>query len=249
MRARTQFDIIETTQPIRQGNNVTTANVEESEEEELAFNLFAPTTNPASTGNGAAAPVVEQKIRIRSPTPLGDGNPGFIIPHRPQSYYSTGSLSAQKAAEYAQVAVLGTTIEDDWAKRPCPGCAYSWKVISVPASAVKNSAATLNAAEEKFLPDEERERRKKRLGKKARIKQRVKAEKLRTKKEEAEKGKEEKEKLDREKRARRNREKKFKKRARDKAKKAAGGIIAGGEEGDGGDSGSGDEGSDVEDGE
>lgn len=195
------------------------AGVEEDkdEDEELAFNLFAPTTKSTTSEN--ATPAAPQTIRLRSPTPLEAQDAGFVVAERDQSYFFTGPITDAKKAEYAAVAVTGDTVAA-WSKLPCPGCAYPWKVISIPASAAKK-ALDATRAEDNFLPDEEREQKRKRKGKKARIKTRVKAEKARAKKEMAEKGKEEKEQAMREKNARRNREKKLKKRAKDKAKKAA----------------------------
>ncbi|KAF1353125.1 hypothetical protein BDV97DRAFT_410114 [Delphinella strobiligena] len=219
LRASTQFDLIETTvQPI-QNNTVAGAEEDKDPDEELAFNLFAPTTKSTSSEN--ATPAAPQTIRLRSPTPPEAQDAGFVVAQRDKSYFFTGPVTAAKKAEYDAVAVTGATVAA-WSKLPCPGCAYAWKTISIPASAAKKTLALdATVAEEKFLPDEERERKRKRKGKKARIKIRVKAEKARAKKEMLEKGKEEKERAVREKNARRNREKKLKKRAKDKAKKAA----------------------------
>lgn len=229
LRAATQFEF-ETTTVTPQVQDATTntrAGDEDDEEEELAFNLFAPVSRPVN--GDTSKPARPQTIRLRSPTPLEAKDPGFLVPERDQSYYFTGPLSPTKQAQYEASAVTGETIAA-WSKLPCPGCAYPWKIISIPASAARKALdGVKNAAEVDFLPEEDREKRKSRLGKKARIKKRIKAEKTRVRKAEAEKRKEEKERLEREKRARRNREKKFKKRARDKAKKAAGGADGGGE--------------------
>lgn len=229
LRASTQFEFETTTATL----STQDAPAQEEEEEELAFNLFAPVSKPVNGEVSTPAPT--QTIRLRSPTPLEAQDPGFIVAHRDQSYYFTGTLTPEKEAQYAAAAVTGEMIAA-WSKMPCPGCSYSWKVINIPASAARKAIDASNAAEMEFLPEEARDKRKARLGKKARIKKRIKAEKARVKKAEAEKGKEEKERLEREKKARRNREKKFKKRARDKAKKAAGqtgDAVEGSEVGDG----------------
>lgn len=240
LRANTQFDLIEapistkSTEQSGPAHNARDGDGDGEEEQELAFNLFAPTSKPTTAdaaGTTTTAPV--QTIRLRSPTPIEDQIPGFINPQRRSSYYFTGPLDDAKKAEYEIAAVTGEMVKD-MSKAPCPGCAYPWKVINIPAASAKKPLAvpSMNAAEESFLPDEQRERKRKRLGKKARIKKRVKAEKAKAKQQHQEKEKEEKEKAEREKRARRNREKKFKKRARDKAKKAgvANGNEAAGDE-------------------
>lgn len=193
---------------------------QEDEEEELEFQLFAPTKSTTTTTNAESAPAA-QKIRLRSPS-IEAKDPGLVTGPRPLSYYHTGDIDPSKAEEYAAVAVTGADIVA-WSKQPCPGCAYPWKVINMPASQAKAAlaaAASQNAAAEAFLPDVQKKRT--RLGKKARIKKRQKLAVTKAKKEEENKLKEEKDRADREKKAKRNREKKFKKRARDKAKKAAG---------------------------
>jgi hypothetical protein len=176
---------------------VETVENQEDEDEELEFQLFAPTK---STTDTSAPAQVAQKIRIRSPSEeLRE--PGIIGPGRPLSYYHTGELDTTRAREYEVTAVTGADVLA-MSKLPCTGCAYPWKVVTIPSSQAKAAlaaAAAQNPVAEAFLPDVPKKRT--RLGKKDRIK---------------------KERLEREKRARRNREKKFKKRARDKAKKAAG---------------------------
>lgn len=158
---------------------------------------------------------------MRSPTPLENQNQGFINPDRDPSYFFTGPVSETKQAEYAASALSGAEITA-LSKLPCPGCAYPWKVIALPSSAGK-ALAPENSAEANFLPDEDRERKRKRLGKKARIKKRLRAEKSKVRKEATEKQKEEKDKADRENRARKNRSKKLRQRAKEKARKAAAG--------------------------
>ncbi|KEQ82690.1 hypothetical protein M438DRAFT_356714 [Aureobasidium pullulans EXF-150] len=211
--ANLQFEVVDKAfQPIETVENL------EDEEEELEFQLFAPTksTTDASTPAPAA-----QKIRIRSPSEeLRE--PGIVGLGRPLSYYHTGELDPVRAKEFEIAAVTGADVVA-MSKQPCPGCAYPWKVIKMPPSQAKSALAAAAAqypVAEAFLPDVPKKRT--RLGKKARIQKRQKLAAIKAKKEEEGKSKEEKERLEREKKARRNREKKFKKRARDKAKKAAG---------------------------
>ncbi|KAI5272323.1 hypothetical protein E4T47_04371 [Aureobasidium subglaciale] len=211
--ANLQFEIVDRAPQILE-----TIENQEDEEEEVEFQLFAPTK--PNTDASAPAPV-PQKIRIRTPSE-DIREPGIIGTGRPLSYYHTGEVDSIRANEYEIAAVTGADVLA-MSKQPCPGCAYPWKVVNIPASQVKAALAaeaSQNPVAEAFLPDVPKKRT--RMGKKDRIKKRAKMAALKAKKEEESKSKEEKERLDREKRARRNREKKFKKRARDKAKKAAG---------------------------
>lgn len=209
-----QFEVVDNTLPL-----VETIENPEDEDEELEFQLFAPTK---STADASTPAPVAQKIRIRSPSAEEAREPGIIGYGRPLSYYHTGELDSVRAKEYEIAAVSGADVLA-MSKLPCTGCAYPWKVVNIPSSQAKAAlaaAAAQNLASEAFLPDVPKKRT--RLGKKDRIKKRQKLAALKAKKEEESKSKEEKERLEREKKARRNREKKFKKRARDKAKKAAG---------------------------
>jgi hypothetical protein len=211
--ANLRFEVVDHTP-----HPVETVENQEDEDEELEFQLFAPTK---STTDTSAPAQVAQKIRIRSPSEeLRE--PGIIGPGRPLSYYHTGELDTTRAREYEVTAVTGADVLA-MSKLPCTGCAYPWKVVTIPSSQAKAAlaaAAAQNPVAEAFLPDVPKKRT--RLGKKDRIKKRQKLAAQKAKKEEEGKSKEEKERLEREKKARRNREKKFKKRARDKAKKAAG---------------------------
>ncbi|KAG9912497.1 hypothetical protein KCU94_g46, partial [Aureobasidium melanogenum] len=211
--ANLQFEVVDhAPQPIETTEN------HQDEDEELEFQLFAPTK---STADASTPAPVAQKIRIRSPSEEAR-EPGIIGYGRPLSYYHTGELDPVRAKEYETAAVSGADVLA-MSKLPCTGCAYPWKVITIPSSQAKAAlaaAAAQNPAAEALLPDVPKKRT--RLGKKDRIKKRQKLAALKAKKEEESKSKEEKERLEREKKARRNREKKFKKRARDKAKKAAG---------------------------
>jgi hypothetical protein len=211
--ANLRFEVVDHTP-----HPVETVENQEDEDEELEFQLFAPTK---STTDTSALAQVAQKIRIRSPSEeLRE--PGIIGPGRPLSYYHTGELDTTRTKEYEVTAVTGADVLA-MSKLPCTGCAYPWKVVTIPSSQAKAAlavAAAQNPVAEAFLPDVPKKRT--RLGKKDRIKKRQKLAAQKAKKEEEGKSKEEKERLEREKKARRNREKKFKKRARDKAKKAAG---------------------------
>lgn len=212
--AKLQFQVVDN--PLQPSEP--TDNQQDEEDEELEFQLFAPTK---STTHATTPAPAAQRIRLRSPS-VELKEPGLITPGRSLSYYHTGELSPARAKEYAAAAMTGADVIA-LSKQPCPGCAYPWKIISIPSSQAKPAlaaAASQNLAAEAFLPDVPKKRT--RLNKKARIKKRQKLEAKKTQKEEESKAKEEKERLEREKKARRNREKKFKKRARDKAKKAAG---------------------------
>ncbi|RYF02645.1 MAG: DUF2011 domain-containing protein, partial [Oxalobacteraceae bacterium] len=161
----------------------------EDEEEELEFQLFAPTksTTDASTPAPAA-----QKIRIRSPSEeLRE--PGIVGLGRPLNYYHTGELDPVRAKEFEIAAVTGADVVA-MSKQPCPGCAYPWKVIKMPSSQAKSALAAAAAqypVAEAFLPDVPKKRT--RLGKKARIQKRQKLAAIKAKKEEEGKSKEEKE--------------------------------------------------------
>ena len=79
--ANLQFEVVENTpQPIE------TIEHQEDEDEELEFQLFAPTKSTADTSTPAP---VAQKIRIRSPSEEV-GEPGIIGTGRPLSYYHPG---------------------------------------------------------------------------------------------------------------------------------------------------------------
>lgn len=173
LRANTQFDLIETANVPHHDAPVDAPG--DSEDEELAFNLFAPTIKPATASDGTAA-IVPQTIRLRSQTPLEDQNQGFTKPERDSTYYFSGPVTATKQTQYDTSAVTGAEVLA-MSRLPCPGCAHPWKVIHLPSSAVTpalraNIAATTKF-EDTFLPDVDRERKRKRLGKKMRIKKRV----------------------------------------------------------------------------
>ncbi|KAG9686959.1 hypothetical protein KCU95_g11623, partial [Aureobasidium melanogenum] len=211
--ANLQFEVVDNTPQA-----VQTIENQEDEDEELEFQLFAPTK---STTDASTPAPVAQKIRIRSPSEEVR-EPGIIGHGRPLSYYHTGELDPVRAKEYKVAAVSGADVLA-MSKLQCTGCVYPWKVVNIPSSQAKAAlaaAAAQNPAAEVFIPDVPKKRT--RLGKKDRIKKRQKLAAIKAKKEEESRSKEEKERAEREKKARRNREKKFKKRARDKAKKAAG---------------------------
>ncbi|CAD0039632.1 unnamed protein product [Aureobasidium pullulans] len=99
--ANLQFEVVDKAfQPIETVENL------EDEEEELEFQLFAPTksTTDASTPAPAA-----QKIRIRSPSEeLRE--PGIVGLGRPLSYYHTGQLDPVRAKEFEIAAVTGADV-------------------------------------------------------------------------------------------------------------------------------------------
>lgn len=184
---------------------------------ELTFRLFAPTKSTADSTQSHTV----QKINLRSPTPENK-EPGFVQPNRDRSYY---------IADYSRPGISGaslsaTAISGEQVKQlsclPWPGVAYPWKVLHLPAASGPSRSDKSRAARSfpKLLADEASPKRR-RKGKKARIKVRVKlaARQVRAKEDEA--AKEAKEVAFREKKARRNREKQIKRRSREKAAKLA----------------------------
>lgn len=191
----------------------------EDQAEDLDFRLFA--TEPAAKDQRASE---AQKIRLRSPTPQ-TGEPGFLQPDRPSSYYFVNSADSRRKEEFQQAALSGAQVSS-LSKRPWPGSAYPWKVLHLPRSSVKRSVLAMSGHANsdlftklgEMVSDESTKR--KRPGKKARIKVRVKLAAQAARSEKARAGIEAKGRAEREKRAKKNRDKKLKKRAKDKAKKS-----------------------------
>lgn len=204
-----QISAVEAEAPPKHDDSLTDRHEEPNEFE---FRLFS---RPAEK-SGEAVP---QKIRLRSPS-LDRRDPGFVIPHRPKSFYFADHGSETWQREIASAAVTGEHVVAR-SRQPWPGCAYPWKVVTIVASGQmvpQDAGVTIT---ETRAPTG----RRRRLGKKGRIaiRQRV---ALRRKTEEGAKmAALEKEAAEREKRTRRNREKKVKKKEREKAKKQAASAV------------------------
>jgi hypothetical protein len=199
----------------------------EDEDEEMMFQLFAPSKSTTATVHTESQPAA-QKIRIRSPS-LDPATIGFSQPHRPINFHLAEPLSEKARAEIEASALSGKQVLQ-LSALPHPGCAYEWKVLHIPASQVSR-AARLAAAQQtpegfSRLSKFEAPAKRRRAGKKLRIKIRSKAEAAKVKQQAALQAKDAKEEAEKEKRTRRNREKKVKRKAKEKAKKAEGGDGA-----------------------
>ncbi|KAK3111510.1 hypothetical protein LTR53_013163 [Teratosphaeriaceae sp. CCFEE 6253] len=183
----------------------------EAGDDGLEFRMFATTRK----GEGEAS---ASRVRLRSPTPLNT-TPGFVDSNRDRSYYLVGTRTAVESARYEHAAVSGAEVLDH-SRTPWPGSACPWKIIHLPVhngqrrtvSALCETPAAAGIATEGT--------KRKRPGKQARIKVRIKLATLQAQTKAVEIDAKAREAAEREKRVRTNRSKKLKKRARDKAKKA-----------------------------
>lgn len=204
-------------------NDAPPAPAAEDEDEEMMFNLFAP-SKPSATSAQPETQQIAQKIRIRSPS-LDPEAIGFLHPGRPRSYYIAEPATKEAKAAFDASALSGEQILK-LSALPRPGSAYEWKVMHIPSSQLSRAARIQSA---QFQPAGfsklglEGPTKRRRAGKKLRIKIRSKANAAKAKQEAASKSKAEKEEAEKEKRTRRNREKKVKRKEKEKAKKAAGG--------------------------
>ena len=73
------------------------------EDEAYRFRLFA---KPEVPGLREAQEHGPQRISLKSPSPAS-GEPGFVNPERPATYYFTGETSAERAEQYRTAAVSG----------------------------------------------------------------------------------------------------------------------------------------------
>jgi hypothetical protein len=204
----------------------------EDEDEEMMFQLFAPSKPSAATAQSEPQPAA-QKIRIRSPS-LDPATTGFLHPDRPTTYYLAEPLSEKMRSEIEASAISGKQVLE-LSTLPQPGCAYEWKVLHIPEAQVSRTAR-IAAAEQtpagfSRLGKFEAPAKRRRAGKKLRIKIRSKAEAAKAKQQAATQAKEAKEEAEKEKRTRRNREKKVKRKAKEKAKKAGGADATDGADG------------------
>ena len=176
-------------------------------DEEVDFRLFA---GPKFEITGP------RKIRIRSPS-VDTTNPGFVRHRDPSHHFAnTPSLSDKENLEAS--ALTGQQIAD-LSKSYRPGSAYSWKVLNLSASNLAKSIQESGVSAFQKLMDDHEPPKRKRPGKKARVKVRIKQETLEKQQLAGQATAKAKEAVEREKRTRRNREKKVKKKMRDKAKK------------------------------
>jgi hypothetical protein len=199
----------------------------EDEDEEMMFQLFAPSKSTTATVQTEPQPVA-QKIRIRSPS-LDPATLGFLHPRRPTTYHLAEPLNETARAAIEVSAISGKQVLE-LSTLPQPGLAYEWKVLHINSSQVSR-AARIAMAEQipagfSRLSKFEAPAKRRRAGKKLRIKIRSKAEAAKVKQQAALQAKDAKEEAEKEKRTRRNREKKVKRKAKEKAKKAEGGDGA-----------------------
>ena len=201
-------------------------------EEDMAFNLFAPSR---SAKTGETQPGAANKVRLRSPS-VDTTRQGFLGNGRDRSYYFADQPSIETEQNYAASALSGGQVQAQ-SQSPWPGSHYDWKVLKISSS--QQSKDVLSSAPLLFrkLVDGSETTKRTRPGKKYRIRLRTKRAALLSKQEAAKAAADAKEVAAQEKKTRRNREKKVKKRARDKAKLATGGgdvasIGAGEEDGE-----------------
>ncbi|MCJ1400561.1 hypothetical protein MMC11_003767 [Xylographa trunciseda] len=183
--------------------------VDSKEEDAFEFRLFSkPSVGQSSS---TEAPAQASRIVLRSPSPVV-GEPGFVQPRRPDSYYFTTKATVEKKSAYESVAFSGEAIRAEQLRR-WPGCELPWKVMTIKLSSTGLSRQSNVTADSTA--------RKKRAGKKRRIVLRKRVVLEKAKRAALSMSKVEREVAEREKRTRRNREKKVKKKEKEKLKKAA----------------------------
>ncbi|KXS95415.1 hypothetical protein AC578_6766 [Pseudocercospora eumusae] len=188
-------------------------------EDELDFQLFAPSAKSGDDDHVVA------KIRIATPE-ASEREPGFIRPHRDDSYYFKKPVSTEERQNYEAAALSGQDILMA-SQKPWPGMACPWKLLEIPASRKQQILLDgSDAAYRKLLGHHVAGSTHRRPGKKSRIKMRTKAAAAKAKEAQALEAAASKEAAEQEKRTRRNREKKVKKKNREKAKKAEAALTA-----------------------
>jgi hypothetical protein len=198
----------------RQADNGNATTNDADDDEELEFRLFAPSVALLNTQE-SLTPVA--KIRLQSPE-AQNAEPGFTRAQRDETYYFTGTTTADQQQQFAESASTGDQILAQ-SRIPWSGSTYGWRVIHLPCTRKQRlSLAASDAVYEKLLGPAIPAVRK-RKGKAARIKIRKQIADRKVKEEQKRKQAEDNEAADREKRTRRNREKKVKKKLREKAKK------------------------------
>lgn len=187
----------------------------QTDEDEAELRLFAAPAN--------AAPAT-LKVRLTSPAlDTGDGS-GFLV-KKPRSYYFADEPTSDDELALQAAAIDGSTVLE-LSRQPWPACAMPWKVRTITRDGMKK--AVLIGHPPMLATVEDKDHRRTRKGKKARIALRKKKQANKDKQEERAKLAAEKEEAEREKRTRRNREKKVKKKAKAQAKKAEGEDTAAG---------------------
>ena len=185
----------------------------QSDEDEAELRLFAAPAN--------AAPAT-LKVRLTSPgLDRGDGS-GFLV-KKPKSYYFAHEPTSDEELALQASAIDGSTVLE-LSSQPWPACAMPWKVRTITRHGMKT--AVLVGHPPMLATVEEKDHKRTRKGKKARIALRKKKQANKDKQEERVRFAVEKETAEREKRTKRNREKKVKKKAKAQAKKAEGESTA-----------------------
>ncbi|KAJ4378869.1 hypothetical protein N0V86_005743 [Didymella sp. IMI 355093] len=208
-RISTEFAFTTTEQPIAHDQDA-----EQSDEDEAELRLFAAPAN--------AAPAT-LKVRLTSPgLDKGDGS-GFLV-KKPKSYYFADEPTSDEELALRAAAIDGSTVLE-LSRQPWSACALPWKVTNITKDGIKK--AVLIGHPPMLASVEEKEHKRTRKGKKARIALRKKKAANKDKQEERARLAAEKEEAEREKRTRRNREKKVKKKAKAQAKKADGEAVEG----------------------
>lgn len=181
----------------------------DQDEDEAELRLFAAPAN--------AAPAT-LKVRLTSPgLDKGDGS-GFLL-KKPKSYYFADEPTSDEELALQASAIDGSTVLE-LSRQPWPACALPWKVRTITKDGIKKEV--LVGHPPVLSTVEEKDRRRTRKGKKARVALRKKKQANKDKQDEKVRLAAEKEAAEREKRTRRNREKKVKKKAKAQAKKAEG---------------------------
>ncbi|KAJ4985937.1 nucleolar protein [Stagonosporopsis vannaccii] len=181
----------------------------QSDEDEAELRLFAAPAN--------AAPAT-LKVRLTSPA-LDQGDGSGFLRKKPKSYYFADEPTSDEELALHASAIDGSAVLE-LSRQPWPACAVPWKVRTLTKDGIKK--AVLVGHPPTLATVEEKESKRTRKGKKARIALRKKKQANKDKQEEKLKLAAEKEAAEREKRTRRNREKKVKKKAKAQAKKAGG---------------------------
>lgn len=185
----------------------------QSDDDEAELRLFAAPAN--------AAPAT-LKVRLTSPDlDQGDGS-GFLL-KKPKSYYFADEPTSDEELALQACAIDGGTVLE-LSQQPWPACAVPWKVRTITKDGLKK--AVLVGHPPMLATVEEKDHKRTRKGKKARIALRKKKQASKDMQEERVRLAAEKEAAEREKRTRRNREKKVKKKAKAQAKKAEGDDAA-----------------------
>ncbi|RMZ67077.1 dolichyl pyrophosphate phosphatase [Pyrenophora seminiperda CCB06] len=182
-----------------------------SDDDETELRLFAAPSN---------APVQTHKIRLSSPG-ADLGEPGLLV-KKPRSYYFADDPTSDEEVAFQAAAIDGRSVLE-LSRQPWPGCALPWKVCRISAAGMRKEVLVGHPPILATL--EEKQRRRTRKGKKARIALRQKLQVSKEKETEQARLAQEKAEAEREKKTRRNREKKLKKKAKGQAKKAADGAA------------------------